>query len=131
MMHPSSECSRRETEKRLSLLGINRIYLPEFTTIKPDGPHVPILSPSPEILKTRKRVIVLVNGVEQDLGILAYRQMQRELGLNGASVVNFVKRIIKRSVTGDVVEKYNDIFDDGFKVTDENDVPALIVMNTG
>jgi hypothetical protein len=82
-------------------------------------------------LKTRKRVIVLVNGVEQDLGILAYRQMQRELGLNGASVVNFVKRIIKRSVTGDVVEKYNDIFDDGFKVTDENDVPALIVMNTG
>jgi hypothetical protein len=74
---------------------------------------------------------VLVNGVEQDLGILAYRQMQRELGLNGASVVNFVKRIIKRSVTGDVVEKYNDIFDDGFKVTDENDVPALIVMNTG
>jgi hypothetical protein len=82
-------------------------------------------------LKTRKRVIVLVNGVEQDLGILAYRQMQRELGLNGASVVNFVKRIIKRSVTGDVVEKYNDIFDDGSKVTDENDVPALIVMNTG
>jgi hypothetical protein len=82
-------------------------------------------------LKTRKRVIVLVNGMEQDLGILAYRQMQRDLGLNGASVVDFVKRLIKRSATGDAAKQYSDIFDDGFKVTDDNDVPALIVMNTG
>lgn len=82
-------------------------------------------------MKTRKRVIVLVNGIEQDLGILAYRRMQRELGLNGASVVDFVKRLIERSATGDAAGKYIDIFHDGFKVVDDNDVPALIVMNTG
>lgn len=57
--------------------------------------------------------------------------MQRELGLNGGSVVDFVKNIIKRSTTGITAEKYDDIFEDGFKVQDDNDVPALVVMNTG
>jgi hypothetical protein len=122
---------RQETEKRLSALGINRIYLPDFKITKPEGPHVPILAPLPAILKIRKRIIVLVNDAIQNLGILAYRQMQRELGLNGASVVDLVKKIIKRSVTGDAVEKYKDIFDDSFKVTDDNDIPALIVLNNG
>jgi hypothetical protein len=118
-------------EKRLSALGINRIYLPDFTTTKPNAPHVPILSPSPEILKTRKRIIVLVNdAIHQDIGILAYRQLQRELGLNGASVIDFVKELIKRSATGDTAEKYENIFDDGSKVEDENDTPALVVLNT-
>jgi hypothetical protein len=124
------ECSRQETEKRLSALGIGRIYLPDFTTTKPDGPHVPILSPSPEILKTRKRIIVLVNDAIQDIGILAYRQLQRELGLNGASVVDFVKEIVKRSATYDATEKYNNIFDDGHGIETDSDVPALVVLNT-
>jgi hypothetical protein len=124
------ECSRQETEKRLSALGIGRIYLPDFTTTKPSGPHVPILSPSPEILKTRKRIIVLVNDAIQDIGILAYRQMQRELGLNGASVVDFAKEIVKRSATDDSAEKYKDIFYDGHGVKADGDVPALVVLNT-
>lgn len=121
---------RQETEKRLSALGISRVYLPEFTTTKPNGPHVPILSPSPEILKTRKRIIVLVNDAMQDLGILAYRQMQRELGLNGASVVNFVKELLKRSATGDAAKNYKNIFNDGFRIGKDSDIPALVVLNT-
>jgi hypothetical protein len=114
----------------LSALGINRIYLPDFTTTKPTGPHVPILAPSPEILKTRKRIIVLVNDAIQDLGILAYRQLQRELGLNGASIVNFVKELVRRSATGDDAAKYQNIFDDGFGLEDCDDTPALVVLNT-
>jgi hypothetical protein len=126
-----AECSRQETEKRLSALGLDRIYLPEFTTTKPNGPHVAILAPSPEILKNRKRVIVLINDSIQDLGILAYRQMQRELGLNGGSVVNFVKELVKRSASEDTTGKYQDIFEDGFKLQDDADTPALVVLNTG
>lgn len=121
----------QETEKRASALGINRIYLPEFTTVKPKGKTVPVLAPSPEILKTRKRVIVIVNDALQDLGILAYRHMQRDLGLNGGSVVNFIKEIVKRSATGVEAAKYDNIFKDGFKLEDDNDIPALVVMNTG
>jgi len=120
-----------ETEKRASALGINRIYLPDFTTAKPEGKAVPILAPSPEILRTRKRVIVIVNDALQDLGVLAYRHMQRDLGLNGGSVVNFIKEIIKRSATGAEAAKYDDIFKDGFKLEEDNDIPALVVLNTG
>lgn len=92
---------------------------------------MPILAPAPEILKTRKRIIVIVNDAIQDIGILAYRQLQRDLGLNGASVVNFVKKIIKRSATGAEAEKYTDIFKDGFKLENHEDTPALVVLNTG
>jgi hypothetical protein len=92
---------------------------------------VPILAPSPEILKTRKRIIVIVNDAMQDLGILAYWHIQRDLGLNGGSVVNFVKEIIKRSATGDVAKKFDNIFEDCFELEDDNDTPALVVLNTG
>jgi hypothetical protein len=76
-------------------------------------------------------VIVLINDSIQDLGILAYRQMQRELGLNGASVVNFVKELVKRSPNEDVAKKYREIFEDRFELHDNADTPALVVMNTG
>jgi hypothetical protein len=98
---------------------------------KPNGPHVPILAPRPEVLKTRKRIIVLVNDAVQDLGILAYRQLQRELGINGGSVINFVKEIIKRSATDNTVEKDEEIFKDGFELEDDSTTPALVVLNTG
>jgi hypothetical protein len=118
-----TECSRQETQKRLSALGINPIYLPEFTTTKP------------EVLKTRKRIIVVVNDAIQDLGILAYRQIQRELGLNGGSVVNFVKTLIMRSCAGEATsaaaDKYENIYEDGFQLEDDSDTPALVVSNTG
>ncbi|KAL5114921.1 hypothetical protein ACEQ8H_007168 [Pleosporales sp. CAS-2024a] len=131
MREAMHECSREETMKRLSVLGINRFYLPAFTTTKPVGPHVPILMPAPEILKNRKRIIVIVNDSTKDLGVLAYRHMHRELGLNGGSVVNFVKEVIKRSVTGDAAAKYKDMAKDGFGLENHHDTPALIVMNTG
>lgn len=124
-------CQREQTELRLSALGIERLYLPEFTPSKPLGPHIPILSPPPSILKTRKRIIVIVNDTLQDLGILAYRQLQRELGINGGSVVNFVKEIIKRSIINHSAEQDEELFADGFGLETDENVPALMVLNTG
>ncbi|RYN62424.1 hypothetical protein AA0118_g5530 [Alternaria tenuissima] len=124
-------CQRKEVEQRLSYLGLNCIHLPDFAMTKPNGPHVPILAPLPEVLKTRKRIIVLVNDTMQDLGILAYRQLQRELGINGGSVVNFVKEMIKRSSTDNDAEKDASIFRDGYVLEDKATTPALIVLNTG
>lgn len=98
---------------------------------KPNGPQLPILAPPPEILKARKRIILLVNDTMQDLGILAYRQLQRELGINGGSVVNFVKEIIKRSATDNDAENGANIFKDGYVLEDGTTTPALIVLNTG
>ncbi|RYO19681.1 hypothetical protein AA0121_g4173 [Alternaria tenuissima] len=120
-----------EVEQRLSYLGLNCIHLPDFAMTKPNGPHVPILAPLPEVLKTHKRIIVLVNDTMQDLGILAYRQLQRELGINGGSVVNFVKEMIKRSSADNDAEKDASIFRDGYVLEDKATTPALIVLNTG
>ncbi|CAN9182392.1 unnamed protein product [Alternaria alternata] len=124
-------CQRKEVEQRLSYLGLNCIHLPDFAMAKPNGPHVPILAPLPEVLKTRKRIIVLVNDTMQDLGILAYRQLQRELGINGGSVVNFVKEMIKRSSVDNDAEKDASIFRDSYVLEDKATTPALIVLNTG
>jgi hypothetical protein len=93
----SPACSRAEVIERLSKLGIRQLHLPQLSMTKPNGPHIPILTPPLDVLKARKRVVVIVNDTLQDLGILAYRQLQRTLGLNGGSVVNFAKELINRS----------------------------------
>ena len=120
--------------ERLSKLGIKQLYFPQLTTTKPNGPHIPILAPPLDVLKTRKRIVVIINDALQDLGILAYRQLQRELGINGGSVINFAKEMIKRSALADNVENpevTQNIFDDGAGVKDDNEIPGLIAMNTG
>lgn len=107
------------------------MYMPGFVSSKPDGPHVPILAPPSEVLKLRKRVIVLINDTAQDLGVLAYRQLQRDLGVNGGSVVNFAKELIKRSSDSNTAEQDAAIFEDVFKLDDDTNAPALVVLNTG
>lgn len=65
-----------------------------------------------------------MNDALQDLGILAYCQLQRELGVNGGSVINFAKDMINRTALAR---------DQGITTTAANDgeIPGLIVMNTG
>lgn len=79
-------------------------------------------------------MIVVINDSLQDLGILAYRLLQRQLGLNGGSVVNFVKEMINRSVylnDKDSLEAAQEIFQDGSGVDNNSHIPGLLVMNTG
>jgi hypothetical protein len=116
---------------RLSHLGLTRIYLPQFTTAKPNGPSIPILAPVPDTLKECKQIIVLVNDTQQDLGILSYGQLTRDLGINGGSVVNFAKEMIKRSCTNHSAEQDAHISEDGYKLEDGSATPGLIVLNTG
>ena len=130
----SPACSRAEVIERLSKLGIRQLYLPQLSMTKPNGPHIPILTPPLDVLKGRKRVVVIINDTLQDLGILAYRHLQRELGLNGGSVVNFTKEMINRSALGDIHKDpriAESLFEDGAGVESDDQSPGLIVMNTG
>lgn len=125
------ECQRQEVLTRLAKIGIAPLYLDQSGShaTKPSGPHIPILCPPLDVLKTRKHVILIINDSLQDLGILAYRQLQRELGLNGGSVVNFAKEIVKR---GKPDAETADLFNDKAGVADiAKDAPGLIVANTG
>ncbi|KAF3000730.1 hypothetical protein E8E13_003687 [Curvularia kusanoi] len=127
-------CSRAEVIERLSKVGIKQLYLPQLLSVKPNGPHIPILAPPMDVLRTRKRIIVIVNDSVQDLGILAYRQLQRELGINGGSVVNFAKEMINHSAIRDIKTRPGTVyssFDDGVGVEDSEQIPGLIVLNTG
>ncbi|XP_014552667.1 hypothetical protein COCVIDRAFT_109654 [Bipolaris victoriae FI3] len=123
-------CQRREVEARLSRLGINRIYLPQYTLEKPNGPSIPILAPDPETLKTRKQIIVLINDTQQDLGILSYSQLSRDLGINGGSVINFAKQMIKRSCANNTDEQTATIFKDNYELEDKSTAPSLLILNT-
>jgi hypothetical protein len=117
-------CQREEVLKRVAELGLKQLYLPALSYVKPNGPHVPILAPPADVLKKRKRVIVLINDdLFQDLGILAYRELQRESGINGGSIVNFLKQLVARSTN----------IDDGEDVTagvSKQQIPSVIVLNT-
>ncbi|KAF2197683.1 hypothetical protein GQ43DRAFT_458355 [Delitschia confertaspora ATCC 74209] len=123
---------RREIQARLAKLGIVPLYIPQLSTTKPiRQPHIPILAPPASMLKTRQRIILVVNDSMQDLGILAYRQLQRELGLNGGSVINFTKEIVKRSSPLLECWSRDDTFDLGEFTNVPQGAPGLIVTNTG
>ncbi|KAL1612106.1 hypothetical protein SLS60_000329 [Paraconiothyrium brasiliense] len=125
-------CQRREVMSRLAALGLKELYLPARSNSKPVGPHVPILAPAAEVLKTRKRVIVVINDdTHQDLAILAYRELQREGGLNGGSVVNFVKGLVNRTQTNTSSDRREKLARDGARIEKDDHIPGLIVLNTG
>ncbi|PVI06507.1 hypothetical protein DM02DRAFT_423519 [Periconia macrospinosa] len=121
-------CMRQLVSERLANLGIHPLYFPELTSTKPQGPHVPILAPKADILKTRKRVVVLIgDSVFSDLGILAYRELQREGGINGGSIINFVKTLITHADNDPDLEEQ--LCKDKAKVPGDEHIPGLVVMN--
>ncbi|KAF1958631.1 hypothetical protein CC80DRAFT_16024 [Byssothecium circinans] len=122
-------CQREGVLDRLSALGLNQLYYPNLTDTKPDGPHVPIVLPAAEVLRTRKRVVILINDdVNQDLGVLAYRLLQREGGFNGGSIVDFVKKLIARNNPDANVEEK--LSADEARVQSDDAIPGLIITNT-
>ncbi|KAJ4988944.1 Arb2 domain-containing protein [Stagonosporopsis vannaccii] len=123
-------CSRAEVIERMSNLGIRPFYFPQLAPSKPDGPHIPILAPPEDVLNKRKRIVVIINDSLQDLGILAYRLLHRELGLNGGSVVNFVNEMVRRSALSDTAAATG-FSEDGTRVKNDSEIPGVLVMNTG
>lgn len=121
-------CMREEVSERLEALGLHPLYFPNLTQTKPEGPHISILAPNAEILNKRKRVVLLIGDtVFSNLGILAYREVQREGGINGGSIVNFVKTLIARNTSDPELKEK--LFKDRAAVPSDDDVPGLIVMS--
>ena len=129
-------CVRREVNERLYKLGIDPYYLPGMSATKPAGPHIPILAPPPSVLQVRKRLFVVVNDRSQDLGILSYSRLQRDLGVDGGSIVSLAKELVKLNSTNDI-DNDCDVVPDIRQVPGEiparrrDLIPGLIVLNTG
>ncbi|KAF2757437.1 hypothetical protein EJ05DRAFT_500974 [Pseudovirgaria hyperparasitica] len=121
------KCIRREIDSRMAQLGIEKLYMPQLIYEEPrDEPHIPIYAPPVEILRARKRVIILINDDFQDLGVLAYRHLYEQGGFEHGSCVSTVKDLIARSpplgVDGDVNPE---------TAAQSRGAPALIVLNPG
>ena len=90
----------RELLKRVVGLGFQLIYLPLLTTIKPAGPHVPILCTPQSSLKSKKRVLVVVNDTAQDLGIWSWRvAVAINGGLEAGSCLSLLRDVKERAKT--------------------------------
>ncbi|KAF1809969.1 hypothetical protein P152DRAFT_144656 [Eremomyces bilateralis CBS 781.70] len=154
------KCIRLEVERRLLGLCIRKLYMYPFdankipSVEKPDGPHVAIYATDPEKLRLKKRVLILVNDQLQDFGVLAYRILCGEGGINKGSVAGVVQELIRRSkqfyCKKDGKSKAGEIFDEtepdpidsangekpgGTKTAtaaDEDDgIPGIVILNPG
>ncbi|KAF2400315.1 hypothetical protein EJ06DRAFT_426015 [Trichodelitschia bisporula] len=106
-------CVRHVVSKRMAELGVAPHYLPDCTTTKPDGPHIPIFMTAPEILKTKKCIIVIAGDITKDLGIFSYRKVNGDDGIDSGTCIAVVKELKRLS--------------------EENcdEEPGVIVLNTG
>ncbi|KAF2839005.1 hypothetical protein M501DRAFT_933372 [Patellaria atrata CBS 101060] len=106
-------CVRAEVNKRLKEAGLQELYLPQETTDKPrNKPHLPIMITPNDELKSKKRVIVIINHSYQDLGITSHRYLQREGGLEGGTLVRFIKNVNSR-------------------LADQEGPPGFVILNPG
>ncbi len=113
----SIACIRNEVVTRLASLNVHPLYLPNLSSQKPSGTaHLPILTTNPTTLRSKSRVIVIVNRSAEDLAIWAYRILSKSGGINSGSAVSFVKEAVTRS----------EVYGAG-----EEDVPGFIILNPG
>ncbi|KAI9670744.1 MAG: hypothetical protein M1817_003854 [Caeruleum heppii] len=87
-------CIRNEVLARLAALDVPTIPLPLGTPST--SPHIPILASAD--LKSRSRVILILNEASQDLGIWAYRSigsLDANGGLVNGSAISFVQHLLR------------------------------------
>ena len=95
------EAIQRWILHEVAQLGICRLHLPQLSTKTLREKHVSILCQPPEILQKRKRILIVINDIYQDLGVWSYRYLGRDGGgLVEGTAVGIAAELIKRSVRG-------------------------------
>ena len=83
-------------------LGLCQLHLPQLSTRSTREKHVTILCQPPNVLKERKRVLVVINDIHQDLGIWSYRYLGRDGGgLLEGTAAGIAAELIERSICKD------------------------------
>ena len=86
---------RAELGRRFKDEGIVQFHLPHMTTTKPKSAHVPILTSSPDLLRKKKQVVVVLNEAVQDLGIWTWRAMEQEGGMTFGTALGLARGLKK------------------------------------
>ena len=72
-----------------------QFYLPQMTTTKPTEPHVPILTTPLDLLRSKRRVLVILNEPLQDLGVWAWRVVADEGGMVFGTALGLARELKK------------------------------------
>jgi hypothetical protein len=126
------ECVKQEILKELANLGVGKLFLhgDDFAEMKPEGPHVAILSTKLDALRRQKDVVIVVNEPTQDLGVWAYRSLTREGGLEHGSVVGLVKKLQHKvapsTQIGSMLERLK-----LEELGETSSCPGIIILNPG
>jgi len=141
-------CARSVVLSQLAEVGIAQLYVHDggFARVKPDSPHVTILTTELGALSAKRDVIVVIGESMQDLGVWAYRILMREGGVQQGSAVGLANKLrawgsggsAKGPVTGEdgVEEAMKDlrINSNNARATAsprQDAVPGLIILNPG
>lgn len=120
---------RKEIRTRLKIIGVGRLYLPQLVGRKPVAPHIPIIATPAKALRTRQRVVIVINDEFQDLGILSCQALEDEAGLKGGSVVALVEELLNSARSMSIGAEEAGTASDG--VGENSSIPGLIVLNPG
>lgn len=117
------DCIRTEISKRLTDLNVPLLYLPDFTAepSPPPKPCMPIHCTPLPLLRTKKRIFVMVGRRGEDLGVLAYRIISKTGGIVKGSVLHTVQEIQRRAREG--AEDAQDNVEDA--------MPGIVILNAG
>ena len=107
----------------MSMLNVPPLYLPNFQRKPPPSPmpFLPIFCTPQKKLRQKRNVVVIVGDSREDIGILSYRLLSKEAGIQAASVVSLVKKIQLQAFER-VVENKTDF---------EEEMPGIVVLNPG
>ncbi|KAI0449469.1 Arb2 domain-containing protein [Xylaria acuta] len=83
-----------EIHKRLTDLGLNKLFLPAGTTSAPSSPSAPIFV-SADLAK-KSRVVIIFGETHQDLGVLAHRVLGGKGGIEKGSLLSAVKVLLQQ-----------------------------------
>lgn len=81
----------------MTRLCIPPLYLPQLGTTKPMEQHVPIYATPPDILKTKRRILIVMNNSDSDLGVWSYRIALGEGSITSGTCISLVEEIKRRA----------------------------------
>src|SRR5579871_6861319 len=90
-------CIRAEVSSQMTKLGIPPLYLPQLDVAKPREPHIPIYATPSDILKTKRRILIVVNNSDSDLGVWSYRIVRGEGSITSGTCISLVEEIKRRA----------------------------------
>ena len=126
-------CIRAEISSRLTDLNVPPLYIPTLGTIKPppSSAHIPIHCTPPHLLRTKRRIIVLVNRAAEDLGVWSYRVVSKTGGINAGSVVSLVRELRDRAEKTANASTTPDASPEARAQLLEDNMPGILVLNPG